>query len=360
MTMSKKKKNKPNSCFKIVLILILSVIVALLASVAFIFINLQPISSNDEQFIFEVDKNTTFNTVFKQLEEQEIIKSAISAKLYYKFTSDENLVAGKFSLSENMSVSQIINTLSNEKFIINNDVQITFIEGEWVKHMADKFEETLNIDANELLTLWNDEEYIKTLMNDYLFLTDEIFNNDSRHLLEGYLMPNTYLFDENSTADQVTRKLLDQTNKIYTKYSNQIESSELSIHEIFTLASIVQYEASSMDDMESIAGVFYNRLEKDMMLQSSVTVCYALDIGEDDSWIDCEVNPNLDSPYNTYKYNGLPPGPILNFGEMAMEATLNPIESDYLYFMADVYGDGTVYYSKTYSQHQEYVNKYLR
>ena len=97
-----------------------------------------------------------------------------------------------------------------------------------------------------------------------------------------------------------------------------------------------------------------------MKLQSSVTVCYAIDKEKDDDWMACEVNPDFDSPYNTYRVEGLPPGPILNPGRDAIQAVLQPQASDYLYFMADVKGDGTVYYAKTYAEHQANVRKYLK
>ena len=140
----------------------------------------------------------------------------------------------------------------------------------------------------------------------------------------------------------------------------KIKKSSLSIHEIYTLASIVQYESGKIDDMKKIAKVFYNRMKIGMPLQSSVTVCYALDINKNDNWMACEVNPNYDSLYNTYKYQGLPPGPIQNPGEDAINAVLNPDSNDYLYFMADVYGDGTVYYAKTYAEHEANVNRFLK
>lgn len=197
-------------------------------------------------------------------------------------------------------------------------------------------------------------------MEKYPFITEEVFNKDIRILLEGYLFPNTYLFFKETDANTITMKILDETLKVYNEFENLIKSSNLTTHELFTLASIVQYEASKVDDMKLISGVFYNRMDIGMMLQSSVTVCYAIDKEKDDHWMSCEVNPNYDSPYNTYKYAGLPPGPILNPGKSAIEATLSPTPSEYLFFMADVYGDGTVYYAKTYAEHSANVKKYLK
>ena len=122
-----------------------------------------------------------------------------------------------------------------------------------------------------------------------------------------------------------------------------------------------QYTAETLPSrLELVAGVFYNRLAAGMKLQSSVTVCYAIDKEKDDDWMACEVNPDFDSPYNTYRVEGLPPGPILNPGRDAIQAVLQPQASDYLYFMADVKGDGTVYYAKTYAEHQANVRKYLK
>jgi len=321
---------------------------------------LSPVSESQEEVVFEVNSGESLNAVLPRLEESGLIKNSLFAKIYIKLNHTGSLAAGKFALTPSMSTAEIIETITDATKLIHDDITITFIEGEWLKHMAEKFESDLGIDADELMTLWNDKDYLKSLMDEYPFLTEEIFNEDSRYLLEGYLMPNTYAFAKGSDAQTVTKKLLDQTLKVYNKYKDEIAQHELSVHELFTLASIVQYEASKIEDMKMIAGVFYNRLDIGMKLQSSVTVCYAIDKEKSDSWKSCEVNPTFDSPYNTYMVQGLPPGPILNPGADAIEAVLAPTESDYYYFMADVYGDGTVYYAETYAQHLALVNKYLR
>lgn len=321
---------------------------------------LEPVSENSSEVVFEVRSGETLNAVLPRLEEEGLINSSLFAKIYIKLNDTGSLAAGKFKLNASMSTAEIIATITDATKLMHDDITITFIEGEWLKHMAEKFESDLGIDSDEMLSLWNDEDYLRSLMSEYPFLTEEIFNEDSRFLLEGYLMPNTYAFAKGSDAKTVTKKLLDQTLKVYNEYKDQMNAHDLSIHELFTLASIVQYEASSIEDMKMIAGVFYNRLQIGMKLQSSVTVCYAIDKEKGDSWKACEVNPTYDSPYNTYMVQGLPPGPILNPGKDAIEAVLNPTESNYYYFMADVYGDGTVYYAETYEQHLALVNKYLR
>jgi len=356
----KKKQTASKTGLKVFLCLILLAAVCAGGSILFYHSQLSPVSESQEEVVFEVNSGESLNAVLPRLEESGLIKSSLCAKVYVKLNKTDSLAAGKFALTPSMSTEEIIETITDATKLIHDDITITFIEGEWLKHMAEKFESDLGIDADELMTLWNDKDYLKSLMDEYPFLTEEIFNEDSRYLLEGYLMPNTYAFAKGSDAQTVTKKLLDQTLKVYNKYKDEIAKHELSVHELFTLASIVQYEASKIEDMKMIAGVFYNRLDIGMKLQSSVTVCYAIDKEKSDSWKSCEVNPTFDSPYNTYMVQGLPPGPILNPGADAIEAVLAPTESDYYYFMADVYGDGTVYYAETYAQHLALVNKYLR
>ena len=314
----------------------------------------------DRSIEFTIESGETTNVVLQNLEVEGLIRSSFIAKLYIKLNGNVNLKAGTYDLNGYMNTASILATLSDASAAHKNDIKITFIEGDWCKHIANKIAAVTSVSEEELLTLWNDEDYIRSLMIDYPFLTESIFNPNSRYLLEGYLMPNTYYFNPNWDENQITRRILDQSLAIYNKYANQIAASELSIHEIYTLASIVQYEASKVEDMKLVAGVFYNRLNIDMALQSSVTVCYAIDKDKDDDWKKCEVNPTFNSPYNTYQVKGLPPGPILNPGEYAIESVLNATASNYFYFMADVYGDGKVYYSETYAQHKAYVDKYLR
>ena len=175
--------------------------------------------------------------------------------------------------------------------------------------------------------------------------------------LEGYLYPETYSFHKDATAKQITETFLDQFQKTIAPYEADIKKSGMSMQEVITFASIVQYEASTKEDMEMIAGVFQNRLKQGMTLDSSVTVCYAL-YDDMTSGEDCEVNTHIDSPYNTYKNAGLPIGPILNPGAMAIQAVLHPKANDYLYFVADIYGDGKVYYARTLDEQEANIDKY--
>ena len=154
--------------------------------------------------------------------------------------------------------------------------------------------------------------------------------------------------------------MLDQTKVVYEANKDAIAKSKLSIHQLYTLVSIVQYEGGGDETtLRTIAGVFYNRLNQGMLLQSSVTVCYAIDFDrQTDKWQACEVNAEFDSPYNTYLHKGLPPGPIENPGEKVVKAVLNPIETDYLYFVADT-KTGEVFFAKTLTEHNQNVKDHV-
>lgn len=320
----------------------------------------KPVSSKDEEVVFTVESGLSSKAVLQSLKNEGLIRDSSLGYLYAKNNHLTNIKAGDYTLNKNMDLKTILTTINDASKAISYDVSVTVVEGDWAKHIADKISAVTNVSSDELLSLWNSEDYIRSIMDKYPFLTDEIFNDNIRIKLEGYLAPNTYNFFEETTAEDVTEKILNETLSIYNKYEKEINKSSLSIHEIYTLASIVQYESGKIDDMKKIAEVFYNRMKIGMPLQSSVTVCYALDINKNDNWMACEVNPNYDSLYNTYKYPGLPPGPIQNPGEDAINAVLNPDSNDYLYFMADVYGDGTVYYAKTYAEHEANVNRFLK
>ena len=321
---------------------------------------LRPVSEVSENILFTVNAGETAKTAAQHLEEAGLIRDAGYSYLYAKRNGLTDLKAGDYLIDRSWDTDQIFTVLNDPRAAITDDAVVTIIEGDWVKHIAQKIAAATDVSEDELMELWNDKSYVKSLMADYPFLTEEMFDDSVRILMEGYLAPNTYLFFRSTSADEVTRKILDESLNVYRSLEKEIKKSDLSVHEIYTLASIVQYESGKPDDMKKIAGVFFNRMKTGMPLQSSVTVCYAIDINKGDDWQACEMNPTFDSPYNTYMYGGLPPGPIENPGRDAIEAVLDPDQHDYYFFMADVYGDGKVYYAKTLEEHEANVRKYLK
>ncbi len=339
-------------------LLLILVTLLLVSSFTFYKFSLAPVSTVETPVNFVVAEGDNLSSISRKLEQSGYIKSSFVTKVYGKLNNVNGFVLGNFQIDSSWGTPQILEYLTNASNVITNEVTVTLIEGDWAKDIATKLSEKIDVSSDDLLDLWNNKEYVSSLIDEYEVLTEDILNDDLNVYLEGYLAPNTYNFYVDASADDITRKLLNQTESIYQKYKSEFDASEYSIHELFTLASITQYESGNYEDDQIIAGVWYNRLNIDMKLQSSVTVCYSL--YNYDNWIECEKNTNIDSPFNTYMYSGIPIGPILNPGELSIKATLYPKDTNYLFFIADVYGDNKVYYAETAEEHYANVNKYLR
>lgn len=352
-------KKKQNKLVTIAILLVLLIAFAGFGGRFYYTSNLKPVATESEIVEFEVVEGDSISSVISRLQEQGIIKSSTISKWYAKFHSLHNLKVGFFTLDKAWDTPEILAYLNDANNAGAHQAIITFREGIWAKDIAALIETNLHIPANDLLALWNDDAYVQTLIDKYEFLDNSILNDQTKVKLEGYLYPETYSFDMDATKEEITETFLNQFRKVYDEIKGDVSASGKSMHDIITLASMVQYESKTVEDMYLISSVFENRLKIDMPLQSSVTVCYALYEAYEKAE-DCEMNANIDSPYNTYMHAGLPVGPILNPGKDAILAVLHPKETDYLYFMADIYGDGTVYYAKTLEEHNANVNKYLR
>ncbi len=353
------KKTIQNKKVLISLIAAVSVLIIFLGTFLFYQMNLQPVSDQSEIVDFEVIEGDSASSVIDRLAEEDIIKNAAIAKIYARLHGLNQMKAGHFQLDRAWNTNELLSYMNDSANASGKQIRITVIEGMWAKDIAAEIEKKLGIKASELLALWNDEAYLRSLIDHYEFLDESILNDQTRVRLEGYLYPETYSFDADATKEEITETFLNQFANIYQKLKGDISTNGRSLHDIITLASLVQYEAKTEEDMGLIAQVFENRLAIDMKLQSSVTICYAL-YEEYKKAIDCEINSDIDSPYNTYLHEGLPIGPILNPGEAAIRAVLHPTANDYLYFMADIYGDGKVYYANTLEEHEANVERYLR
>lgn len=348
-----KKLTKVFSTLLLLLILILG------ACTIYISQSLKPLKDNSAIAI-TIEKGMYGRNVYNMLEEKGVIRNGDIAYLYARFFIKPDLKAGDYVVDNSLSLKELLAYLSDSNNAIQDTVTVKLPEGGWLKEFAELIAEKTNLTKEELLELWDNENYVKGLMADYPFLTDDILNKDIRYCLEGYLFPDTYEFFAKTTADEVTRKILDNTLKVYKELETEfVTDGRFNTHEIFTLASIIQYEANKYEDMQKVASVFINRLDIGMMLQSSVTICYAIDLDPGDDWVACERNNDYDSPYNTAMHYGLTPGPIVAPSKDALKAALDPADTDYLFFIGDVCGDGTVYFSRSYEEHLALVREYL-
>lgn len=337
------------------LIAVVSVLLVIACGFMFFQMNLQPVSSETSLVQFQVTSGESTNSVIARLDDENIIKNSTMAKVYNKFANLE-AKAGDFELDTSWSTQQILKYLDDSSNSGGKGIKVTLREGLWAKDVADLLQTNLGLNANETLALWNDETYLRELIAQYDFLTEDILNSEYRVKLEGYLFPETYQFTKGSDARTATKVILDHFQTVYDKYKNDIAATGMTTHEIVTLASVVQYEAATREDMFKIAGVFTNRLNASEVLGSSVTICYALYEEHENAW-DCETNSDIDSPYNTYKHQGLPIGPVSNAGEDALNAAIHPEKTDYFYFLADIKKDGKVYYSKTLAEHEAKIKE---
>ena len=355
---------KPRSHFLLYLLLFLLTFAGLFGFLAYRYYNrsLEPMQEQSEAVLFRVDSDMTVRDVTVKLEEEGLIADNRTAYVYARLNHLTDLYAGEYFLDRSWDVDKILKYLGDPLSANQDVVMVTIVEGDWAKHVAEKISEVTNVKYDDLIALWSNKDWISAQKEKYPFITDEMFQNGVRIFLEGYLAPDTYQFMRDTNAEEVTMRILDQTLAVYNQFKPKFDASSLSTHQIYTLASIVQYEGggTSMDDMKTIAGIFLNRLNTDYPLESSVTVCYAIDYDRDiNKWQDCEVNVEVESPYNTYKHDGLTPGAIENAGVSALEAVLEPNQTDYMFFMADIYGGTGINYAEKIEEHSAKVAKYL-
>ncbi len=275
------------------------------------------------------------------LRQQAVIKNKFLFILLSRVLNwEKDLKAGNYEFSS----SNMINILRKLKKGEIKRSRITIPEGLPRWEVLQILEKEKIIKKNDFLALVNDPGIFE---EEFPFLS-------SVESLEGYLYPDTYYFFVEENEVQVIKKFLLRFQEIVVPfYEEKIPRNDLSAEEIIILASIVEKEAQISLEKPIIAAVFHNRLEKGMKLRADPTVKYALgNFQERLTYEDLTVS----SPYNTYVYQGLPPGPICNPGKDSIYAVLYPDEVDYLYFVAK--GDGTHKFSNTYEEHLEAVSKY--
>lgn len=318
--------------------------------------NIGPVSRDKELKEIVIDEGESFLTIAPLLKENNLIKSEFFYKLYIKLFKPKTFEAGIYELSENMGVAKIVKTISEGSNYDKQVIRITFVEGKNMRYMASMIAQNTENTEEDVFALLSDEKYLDSLIAKYWFLTDEIKNDKIYYSLEGYLFPDTYEFASNKvTVEEIFEKLLDNTDKKLTPYKEQIEKSEFTVHEILTLASIVELEGASSDDRASVAGVFYNRLKQGEILGSDITGYYGAKM---DDWSN-GLGEHVDdcNGYNTRGtcVEALPVGPVCNAGLDSIEATLNPKEHEYLFFVADC--SGKTYLNYTERDHNRTIDK---
>lgn len=296
---------------------------------------------------FTVEEGASVEQIAKELEEKEIITSSFFFKVYTKL-SDSVLQAGTFELKPGMSLRSVVQELGYAKA---EEIQVTIPEGYTLAQIGEVIVEAMpEIEAAD----W---EAVVSASGRRVLAEDEILAGiPSDQGLEGYLFPDTYRFRSDATAAAVVETMVLTLKRRLAENDiaiprNLIFEGGLTFHEMITLASIVEREVRTPEDMKLVAGIFYTRMKIGMALQADSTVNYVT--GKNDTAISLE-DSRVVSPYNTYQNLGLPPGSISNPGMNAILAVLSPTDSDYLYFLTT--DEGEVVYAKTFDEH--IANKY--
>ncbi len=320
--------------------------------------NLKSVDSESGKVIdFTVAQGSTSRQVIDQLYDKGLIKNKYVGYVYIKLNSDFILQAGNYELSTNMTLEQIIDKFNSGK-VIDNSISVTFIEGERLIDYIAVIKKNFGYSEDEILNTLSDKEYLQELIDKYWFLTDDILNDKLYYALEGYLAPNTYFFNEDASIKEIIGRLLDANAMLLDKYKDEIENSGYTLHEIITMASIVEREGTTALDRKGVAGVWYNRLNNGWTLGSDVTTYYGVNktFKEELLYVDLEnCNPYNTSAKSKCAFAGLPVGPICNPSVTSIVATIEPEEHQYFYFVADK--NGKTYFTTTFNEHVNIINK---
>ena len=369
---STKKKKSGFKAFFISLLIFLGLISAgAYFGYQYVQSSLQPVDASSKQYVtVQIPEGANVQTIGSTLEKSGLIKHGVIFAFYAKYKNYSDLKSGYYNLQKSMSTEDIIHELqkggtaeAQEPALAN----LTIPEGYTIDQIAQavgqlqgEFKEPLTADA--FLAKVQDENFISQEVAKYPSLLESLPTKESgvRYRLEGFLFPATYSIKESTTVESLIDEMLAAMDKTLAPHYSTIKSKNLTVNELLTIASLVEKEGAKTEDRKLIAGVFYNRLNLGMPLQSNIAILYAQGkLGQkislaDDAGIDTTIN----SPYNVYTKAGLMPGPVDSPSLDAIEASINQTKSDNLYFVANV-TDGKVYYAATQEEHDRNVAEHV-
>lgn len=358
----RKKGRTVRKIIRVILILfVLALVILGFAGYRYISNGLAPVDATSEEVVeVEIPTGSSRGDIANILEENGVIDNSFVFEQYMRFRGGNDYQAGNYSMSPSMSVEEIVGYLNEGGTPITEQAigQLTIPEGVHIEQIAERLEENTEFSEDDFMSLIQDPAFIEEMSEEFpdLLTSAVAASEETRYVLEGYLFPATYEVFEDTTLEGLVTQTISRMHQAVAPYYADISAGDLSVHEILTLASYIEREGTSDEDRQLISGVFYNRIDEGMPMQTDPSVAYALgEHRERTSYEDLEV----DSPYNTYMYAGIGPGPVNSPSESAIQAAVHPEESDYLYFLADL-DTGEIYYSETYDQHIEYQNEYLR
>ena len=297
-----------------------------------------PMSDNTQSQVFEVKSGMTLKQVSQELLGQNLIRSANAFQAIALIQDKEKLIkVGEYYISPSMPAAEILQRITSGKTVLHS---VTIPEGYRITEIANLLEKRNLVDKNIFL------QQAKNV---------QLLEGVPTGSLEGYLFPDTYHFGKRTTEAIIIKKMVEtfKERALKKEFLKRAGDMGFSYHEIITLASLIEKETGKDSERKQISSVFHNRLKKNMLLQTDPTVIYVIDMFDGNIR---KRDLKIDSPYNTYLYKGLPPGPIANPGLKSIIAALYPANTSNLYFVSKQ--DGSHKFSATLNEHNRAVQKY--
>ena len=370
-----KTKKEKKSGFKAFFISLL-IFLALLSAggyfgYQYVLASLEPVDPTSKEYVtVQIPEGASVQEIGSTLEKAGLVKHGIVFGMYTKYKNYSDLKAGYYNLQKSMSTDDLIKELQKGGTAEAQEpvlASLTIPEGYTIDQIAQavgqlqgNFKESLTADA--FLAKVQDDNFISQEVSKYSNLLESLPTKESgaRYRLEGFLFPATYSIKESTTIESLIDEMLAAMDKTLAPHYSTIKSKYLTVNELLTIASLVEKEGAKTEDRKMIAGVFYNRLNLGMPLQSNIAILYAEGkLGQKISLADdTEIDTNIHSPYNVYTNQGLMPGPVDSPSADAIESSVNQTKSDNLFFVADV-TDGKVYFATNKADHDQNVAQHI-
>lgn len=338
-----KKKRKIKKKILYLFVIFISFIVLLLGTSYYFY---SSVSNDKTKINVVIPSGYGLNDIAKLLKEKELIKSEKFFVMYLKLKRVDNIYAASYIFDKSMNLNDIAKVLElgGEN---SNLVSITFEEGINMRKVATLIDENTVNSYDDVINLLKDKDYLNSLIDKYWFIPDDIKNNKIYYSLEGYLYPDTYFVNKDDSVKDIFSMMLDKMDSVLSKYKDKINKNN--IHKILTLSSVTQSEGVNKDDFKNIASVFLNRIEIDMPLGSCVTSYYGVKKDMNSELLQKDIDAK--NAYNTRGESPvlIPVGPISLPSSDAIDAVINPIKTDYYYFVSDI--NNKLYFTKSYSEH---------
>ena len=367
----KKKKSHLKAFFISLLIFLALISAGGYFGYQYVLASLEPVDPTSKEYVtVQIPDGASVQEIGSTLEKAGLVKHGIVFGMYTKYKNYSDLKAGYYNLQKSMSTDDLIKELQKGGTAEAQEpvlASLTIPEGYTIDQIAQavgqlqgNFKEPLTADA--FLAKVQDDNFISQEVSKYSNLLESLPTKESgaRYRLEGFLFPATYSIKESTTIESLIDEMLAAMDKTLTPHYSTIKSKNLTVNELLTIASLVEKEGAKTEDRKMIAGVFYNRLNLGMPLQSNIAILYAEGkLGQKISLADdTQIDTTINSPYNVYTNLGLMPGPVDSPSADAIESSINQTKSDNLFFVADV-TDGKVYFATNKADHDQNVAQHI-